>query len=160
MSQFEFITVAISMVMALGVTRLLDAVGPALRKEARCWIHVGWIAQKFLAHLIWWWTLWSARDFDWNLAMYAAEAADLPTARAMLPALLFSRSTRSRRQPGCVAVCWNKMPATLRQSTTPPRHRHRHRPAALTAAMHRPKTPVTENWRRQPTVQARPSAEC
>ncbi|MBW2496917.1 MAG: hypothetical protein JRF61_06550 [Deltaproteobacteria bacterium] len=73
MNQFEFITVAISIVMALGVSRLLDALGPALRPGSRSWIHVGWIAQKFFNHVLWWWTIWYIRDAEWNLGLFVFE---------------------------------------------------------------------------------------
>jgi hypothetical protein len=69
-TQFEFVLVAISIVMALGVSRRLDVMGPALRSDRRSWIHVGWVVQKFFNHIFWWWSLWLARDTHWNLALY------------------------------------------------------------------------------------------
>jgi hypothetical protein len=69
-TQFEFVLIAISIVMALGVSRLLDVLGPALRPDRRSWIHVGWVVQKFFNHILWWWSLWLARDAQWNLALY------------------------------------------------------------------------------------------
>jgi len=69
-TQFEFVLVAISIVMALGVSRLLDVVGPALRRDRRSWIHVGWVVQKFFNHVLWWWSLWLGRESRWNLPLY------------------------------------------------------------------------------------------
>ena len=96
MTQFEYISIAISMVMALGVARLLDTLGPALRRESRSWIHVGWILQKFITHLLWWWGMWTARDADWNLGLYTAEL--------VAPVILFLQASAlarpSDRSPG------------------------------------------------------------
>jgi len=71
MSQFEFITIAISIVMALGVSRLLDVLAPSLRPPRRSWIHVGWVVQRLLTHVIWWWGIWFLRDTAWTLPLFA-----------------------------------------------------------------------------------------
>ncbi len=70
MSEFEFFTVAISMILALGIGRLLDGVAPAISRERRYWVHVGWIFQKLLNHAMWWWGLWAGRAYEWNLAWF------------------------------------------------------------------------------------------
>jgi len=72
-TQFEFITVAISIVLALGVSRLLDVFGPALRPDQRSWIHFGWVVHKFFNHLLWWWSLWLLRETRWNLGLFMFE---------------------------------------------------------------------------------------
>ena len=73
MTHFEYISVAVSIVLALSIARLLDGVGPALRADGRYWVHVGWMAQKFTNILLWWWSLWIARATDWNLALFIYE---------------------------------------------------------------------------------------
>jgi hypothetical protein len=73
MSHFEYVTVAVSIILALGVARLLDGIGEALRTEARYWIHVGWMAIIFLRIIMWWWGLWVARDSQWNLGIFLLE---------------------------------------------------------------------------------------
>jgi hypothetical protein len=70
LSEFEFFTVAISIILALGIGRLLDGLAPALSIGPRYWIHVGWIVQKLLNHALWWWGVWAARNFEWNLAWF------------------------------------------------------------------------------------------
>jgi hypothetical protein len=71
MTEFEYFSVAVSMIMALGIGRLLDGIGPGLDPDRRYWIHFGWLIQKLLNHVLWWWGLWSAnRTFDWNLAWF------------------------------------------------------------------------------------------
>jgi len=94
MSQFEFISVAVSMVMALGVSRLLDVIAPALRPLRRSWIHVGWVVQKFFNHVFLWWALWIARDSEWNLAYFVANLAS-PTILYLQAAALATPSEAS-----------------------------------------------------------------
>lgn len=73
MTHFEYITIAVSIILALGIAQLLDGVGPALRKEQRYWTHVGWLVQKFFNILLWWWGLWTAREIEWNLGLFLYE---------------------------------------------------------------------------------------
>lgn len=68
--EFEFFTVAISIILALGIGRLLDGIAPALAPNPRYWVHVGWIANKLINHILWWWGLWAGRDVEWNLAWF------------------------------------------------------------------------------------------
>ena len=68
--EFEFFTVAISIVLALGIGRLLDGIAPALAANSRYWVHVGWIANKLMNHILWWWGMWAGRDVEWNLAWF------------------------------------------------------------------------------------------
>ena len=71
MSQFEFFAVAVSIILALGISRLLDGVLPALHKPRRYWTHFLWIVQKLLNHILWWWGTWAASSFeDWHLGWF------------------------------------------------------------------------------------------
>ena len=73
MSHFEYISVFVSIILALGIARLLDGIGPALRADGRSLVLVGWIVQKFLNIVLWWWTLWFALDATWNLGLFVFE---------------------------------------------------------------------------------------
>lgn len=70
MTHFEYISVAVSIILALGIARLLDGIGPALRKGQRYWVHVGWMAVKFFNIVIWWWALWTLRGVQWNFVVF------------------------------------------------------------------------------------------
>ena len=60
------------MVLALGVIRLLDAIRDAFRQTARYPVLLLWIFVKLMNHLLFWWALWSYRDFaNWNVAIFA-----------------------------------------------------------------------------------------
>jgi hypothetical protein len=70
-SQFEFFAVAVSIILALGMSRLLDGVLPSLQISRRYWIHFLWIIQKLFNHILWWWGTWVANEFEnWNLAWF------------------------------------------------------------------------------------------
>lgn len=71
MSQFEYFVVAVSIILALGISRLLDAVLPALQSPVRYWTHFLWIVQKLFNHILWWWGLWAISEFEnWHLGWF------------------------------------------------------------------------------------------
>jgi len=71
LSQFEFFAVAVSIILALGISRLLDGILPSLQASRRYWVHFLWVIQKLFNHLIWWWGTWAANTaFEWNLAWF------------------------------------------------------------------------------------------
>lgn len=71
MSQFEYFVVAVSIILALGISRLLDGVLPALQSPVRYWTHFLWIIQKLFNHILWWWGLWSISEFEnWHLGWF------------------------------------------------------------------------------------------
>ena len=82
MTQFEFISVAVSIVLALSVARLLSAVPHLLAPGRRYWVHGLWAASLLPIHLGFWWAMWAYREVDaWTFRGFAA---------AMLtPALLY-----------------------------------------------------------------------
>lgn len=72
MTHFEFITVAVSMVLSLGVVRLLDALRHTFDPSRRYAVVLLWIIAKLMNHVLFWWALWSYRDFaDWNILNFA-----------------------------------------------------------------------------------------
>ena len=71
LTQFEFFAVAVSIILALGISRLLDGVLPSLHAARRYWVHFLWVLHKLINHIIWWWGTWSANTFEgWNLAWF------------------------------------------------------------------------------------------
>jgi hypothetical protein len=86
MGLFEYVTVAVSIVLGLGIMRLLDGVRFALLQPARYWVHCLWIATKLLNHAIFWWRLWAGRDtLDWNFGSFMWMLA--------FPGILYLQST-------------------------------------------------------------------
>ena len=73
MSHFEYISVFVSIILALGVARLLDGIGPAFRSDGRSLVLIGWMIQKFLNIVLWWWILWAGLNVEWNLGLFVYE---------------------------------------------------------------------------------------
>lgn len=72
MTHFEFISVAVSVVLSLGVIRLLDAIRHAFHSPGRYLVLFLWIIVKLMNHLLFWWALWSYRDFtNWNVLVFS-----------------------------------------------------------------------------------------
>ncbi len=66
MSQFEYVSIAVSMVYALVISRLLGSAFAALRAPARYSVHVAWLFTLFLLCAFSWWRLWDIREIDWS----------------------------------------------------------------------------------------------
>ncbi len=82
MTQFEFISVAVSIVLALSMARLLSAVPHLLAPDRRYWVPCLWAASLLPIHLGFWWAMWAYREVDaWTFRGFAAVM--------LTPALLF-----------------------------------------------------------------------
>src|SRR2546426_9937193 len=86
MNLFEYVAVGFSMVLSLGVVRLLDGLRPALVPGRRYWVHAPWLVQKLLNHAIYWWIFGSLREgVTWTLASFLWVL--------LVPGLLFLQAT-------------------------------------------------------------------
>ena len=71
MTLFEYLTVAVSIVLSMGIVRLVGGLLPAMRRDARNWIHVSWILIKIYSHVQYWWLTWVYRQgVDWNFLSF------------------------------------------------------------------------------------------
>ena len=65
MDAFSYLSVLISIVLALGMTRVLAGVGEMLQARARrriYWVHVVWIVNLFLYLVVAWWIFYRWRN--------------------------------------------------------------------------------------------------
>jgi hypothetical protein len=65
MSAFEYLSVLISIVLALGMTRVLAGIGEMLQARSRrriYWVHVIWVANLFLYLVVAWWIFYRWRN--------------------------------------------------------------------------------------------------
>ncbi len=82
MTLFEFLTVAISIVLALSAGQLLTNVREVFDPTRRYWVHALWVIHLLFQHLLVWWSFWAYRDVEsWNLATFGITL--------MTPGLLF-----------------------------------------------------------------------
>jgi hypothetical protein len=82
MTHFEFISVGVSIVLALSAARLLAALPHVLAPGRRYWIHALWSLALLFAHMDFWWAIWMYRKIDpWTHTDFAMIM--------LTPALLF-----------------------------------------------------------------------
>ena len=73
MTQFEFISVAVSIVLALSAARLLTALPHVLASGRRYWVHTLWSVVLLSIHLGFWWAIWIYREIDpWTFRAFGA----------------------------------------------------------------------------------------
>jgi len=74
MGAFEYLSVLISIILALGMTRVLAGVGEMLQARSRhriYWVHVIWIVNLFVYLVIAWWIFYRWRDQQpWNFYLF------------------------------------------------------------------------------------------
>ena len=62
MSLFEYLTVAISIVLSMSIVRSLEAVGDVLDPARRDRIHLIWFLVKAFEPALVWWSIWALQD--------------------------------------------------------------------------------------------------
>ena len=74
MSEFEHLSVLISIVIGLSITHLLASVHKVIQAGERVrwyWLSVLWTAVMFVAQVEWWWASFEFRqEADWNFFFY------------------------------------------------------------------------------------------
>ena len=97
MSLFEYLSVAISIVLSMSIVRSLEAVGDVLDPARRDRIHVIWFLVKAFEPALVWWTIWGLQDeANWTYPAFLLCLAG--------PVLLFFQiTTLTTREPDEVA---------------------------------------------------------
>ena len=94
MGAFEYLSVLISIILALGMTRVLAGVGEMLQARSRhrvYWVHVIWIVNLFLYLVIAWWIFYRWRDQQpWTFYLFLFVLIS-PTILYLASVLLFPR---------------------------------------------------------------------
>ena len=94
MGAFEYLSVLISIILALGMTRVLAGVGEMLQARSRhriYWVHVMWIVNLFLYLVIAWRIFYRWRDQQpWNFYLFLFVLIS-PTILYLASLLLFPR---------------------------------------------------------------------
>jgi len=66
-SLFEYLAVIVSVIVGLGLTRILQGVARIVEARARVrvyWVHLVFTGIVFLSHLLFWWLFWSSRQVE------------------------------------------------------------------------------------------------
>lgn len=71
MTLFEYLSVAASIVLALGVSKLVSSVRHVFAPGRRDWLHIVYFVLLLLIHLLQWWRLWPLHDVpSWNFIQF------------------------------------------------------------------------------------------
>jgi len=94
MNAFEYLSVLISIILALGMTRVLGGVGEMLQARSRrhiYWVHILWIINLFLYLVVAWWIFYRWRDQQpWRFFLFVFVLIS-PTILYLAAILLFPR---------------------------------------------------------------------
>ena len=94
MSPFEYLSVLISIVLALGMTRVLAGVGEMLQARSHrriYWVHIVWIVNLFLYLVVAWWIFYRWRSQQtWTFLLFVFVLIS-PTLLYLASMLLFPR---------------------------------------------------------------------
>lgn len=71
MTIFEFLTVAVSIVLALGLSKLISSIPFVFAAGKRDWLHMLLFVLAVLSHIILWWRIWLLNDVtEWNILQF------------------------------------------------------------------------------------------
>ena len=72
MSIFEFLTVAVSIVLALGLSRLISSIPYVFDPQKRDWLHALIFVLLVVGHIVVWWRVWFLNVVtSWNILQFA-----------------------------------------------------------------------------------------
>jgi hypothetical protein len=96
MNAFEYLSVLISIILALGMTRVLAGVGEMLHARTHrriYWVHVVWIVNLFIYLVVAWWIFYRWRNQqEWNFYLFVFVLIS-PTLLYLASMLLFPPET-------------------------------------------------------------------
>ena len=71
MTLFEYLSVAISIVLSLSAAQILVNLRALFDPAKRYWVHIAWVVIVLFTHLLLWWGFWAFRDVEsWSLATF------------------------------------------------------------------------------------------
>ncbi|MFT5098269.1 MAG: hypothetical protein ACI9VI_001384 [Candidatus Azotimanducaceae bacterium] len=90
MTLFEYITIANSLILSFGVSRLLGGIPELFRADKPYWLHLLWVFGLLVNYPLMFWQMWNYRMVeDWQffsfLLVLATPAACLLTANFLIP---------------------------------------------------------------------------
>ena len=86
MTLFEYLSVAVSIVLSLSAAQILVNLRAVFDPARRYWVHTLWVVIALFLHLLIWWGFWAFRVVEsWNLATFSLVLLN--------PGILFVAST-------------------------------------------------------------------
>jgi hypothetical protein len=72
MTHFEYLSVAVSIVLSISVAQLVVRLRDVLARDRRYWVHALWVAETLWLHVGVWWGYWQFHALEtWNLGVFA-----------------------------------------------------------------------------------------
>ena len=69
---FNYVSVAVSIILAISATHLLSALRDVIAPQRRDWLVVCWYAYLAYLHLLMWWSLFATHNVSrWNLGSFS-----------------------------------------------------------------------------------------
>lgn len=85
MTLFEYLSVAVSIVLSLALIRLIGGLRAVIESAGRRWISAAWISLLIGFCFLHWWSSWSFRGVDWTFLKFVLMLAG--------PAVLYALAT-------------------------------------------------------------------
>ncbi len=109
MTLFEYLSVAVSIVLSLSAAQILSNLRAVLQPDKRYWVHISWIVVALYTHVIIWWEFWAFREVaSWTLATFVLVLIN--------PGLLFVASNALVVSDSDVRRIWEKHYFAVRRS--------------------------------------------
>ena len=71
MTLFEYLSVAVSIVLSLSVAQILARIRSVFANGRRYWVHATWTLLTLFTHVMLWWEFWGYHDVErWTLARF------------------------------------------------------------------------------------------
>jgi hypothetical protein len=68
---FEYLSVALSIVLSLSAAQILGSLQSVIRPGTRYWVHAVWVGVALYTHVILWWEFWAFREVaSWSLGTF------------------------------------------------------------------------------------------
>ena len=101
MSLFEYLSVAISVMLSLSAAQLFTNLRSVFDPPRRYWVHAVYVAQMLFLHLMNWWGFWGYREIEtWNLGSFSFVLLG--------PALIFVCSSALVAAPTSTESSWEQ----------------------------------------------------
>jgi hypothetical protein len=71
MTLFEYMSVALSVVLSLSAAQILSNIRSVFDPARRDWVHGLWMLHVLVLHVVIWWSGWAFRDASWNLGYFS-----------------------------------------------------------------------------------------
>lgn len=72
MTIFEYLTVAVSLILALGLSKLVSSVPFVFHRERRDWLHILVFVLAISTHIVIWWNIWLLNEIpNWTIFQFA-----------------------------------------------------------------------------------------